>query len=119
MLIITSSSSYTTGGVQIESSVIAPTLMRGQHDIENEMVFLSNPGFVFHDSRGFEAGGVDEFDAVKAFIAERSQKRKLSDQLHATMTYGGFAATLISPVTICDTMPCLTSTRHALVSIIA
>jgi hypothetical protein len=103
MLIITSSSSYTTGGVQIESSVIAPTLMvghldlpenseqeltedcsqRGEHDIENEMVFRSNPGFVFHDSRGFEAGGVDELDAVKAFIAERSQKRKLSDQLHA------------------------------------
>jgi len=110
---------YDAKGEKIESSVIAPTLMRGQHDIENEMVFLSNPGFVFHDSRGFEAGGVDEFDAVKAFIAERSQKRKLSDQLHATMTYGGFAATLISPVTICDTMPCLTSTRHALVSIIA
>jgi len=74
---------YDAKGEKIESSVIAPTLLRGQHDIENEMVFRSNTGFVFHDSRGFEAGGVDELDAVKAFIAERSQKRKLLDQLHA------------------------------------
>ncbi|KAG2113747.1 uncharacterized protein F5147DRAFT_570991 [Suillus discolor] len=33
------------------------TMLRGLHDIENETVFRSNPGFVFHDSRGFEAGG--------------------------------------------------------------
>ncbi|KAG1760966.1 GTP-binding protein [Suillus occidentalis] len=55
---------------------------RGLHDIENEMVFQSNPGFVFHDSRGFEAGGESEFDKVKAFIAGRSKEAKLKDQLH-------------------------------------
>ncbi|KAG2751841.1 GTP-binding protein [Suillus brevipes Sb2] len=59
------------------------TLLRGEHDIENEMVFRSNPGFVFHDSRGFEAGGESEFEKVKAFIAGRSKEVKLKDQLHA------------------------------------
>ncbi|KAG1718047.1 hypothetical protein EDB19DRAFT_1651491, partial [Suillus lakei] len=48
---------------------------RGQHDIENEMVFRNNPGFVFHDSRGFEAGRESEFDTVKAFITRCSKKR--------------------------------------------
>jgi hypothetical protein len=55
---------------------------RGEHDIENEMVFRNNPGFVFHDSRGFEAGGKPEFEKVKAFIASRSKRRSLSDRIH-------------------------------------
>jgi hypothetical protein len=56
---------------------------RGEHDIENEMVFRNNPGFIFHDSRGFEAGGESEFDKVKAFITSRSKEVKLKNQLHA------------------------------------
>ncbi|KAG1800863.1 GTP-binding protein [Suillus plorans] len=56
---------------------------RGLHNIENEMVFKSNPGFIFHDSRGFEAGGESEFNKVKVFIADRSKEIKLKDQLHA------------------------------------
>jgi hypothetical protein len=55
---------------------------RGIHNIENELVFRSNPGFVFHDSRGFEAGGIAELNAVKMFIAERSKTTTLRDQLH-------------------------------------
>ncbi|KAG2336930.1 hypothetical protein BDR05DRAFT_1063488 [Suillus weaverae] len=56
---------------------------RGLHDIENEMVFRSDPGFVFHDSRGFEAGGDSEFDKVKAFIANRSKGTDLKNRIHA------------------------------------
>ncbi|KAG2081770.1 GTP-binding protein [Suillus cothurnatus] len=56
---------------------------RGLHDIENEMVFRSNPGFVFHDSRGFEAGGDSEFDKVKTFIADRSKETDLKNRIHA------------------------------------
>ncbi|KAG1777946.1 GTP-binding protein [Suillus placidus] len=56
---------------------------RGEHDIKNEMVFRNNPGFIFHDSCGFESGGESEFDKMKAFIASRSKKCKLKDQLHA------------------------------------
>jgi hypothetical protein len=47
------------------------------------MVFKTNPGFRFHDSRGFEAGGVLELDKVNAFIAERSQQTNLERRLHA------------------------------------
>jgi hypothetical protein len=47
------------------------------------MVFKSNPGFIFHDSRGFEAGGDTELENVKAFITERSKNLRLQDQVHA------------------------------------
>jgi len=47
------------------------------------MVFESNPGFIFHDSRGFEAGGADELEKVKVFITERSKSEYLQDQVHA------------------------------------
>ncbi|KAG2114999.1 GTP-binding protein, partial [Suillus cothurnatus] len=56
--------------------------LRGLHDINNEMVFRSNPGFVFHDSRGFEAGSESEFDKVKAFIADRSKETRIQNRLH-------------------------------------
>jgi hypothetical protein len=47
------------------------------------MVFRSNPEFVFHDSRGFEAGGADEMKNMKKFISERSEAKKLPDRVHA------------------------------------
>jgi hypothetical protein len=55
---------------------------RGLHNIENELVFQSNLGFIFHDSRGFEAGGKSELNTAKEFIAGRSKMGELSDQLH-------------------------------------
>lgn len=55
---------------------------RGLHNINHEMVFESNPGFIFHDSRGFEAGSAQELKNVKAFISERSQEKELKKQLH-------------------------------------
>jgi hypothetical protein len=59
------------------------TLQRGEHDIENEMIFEENPGFVFHDSRGFEAGGAQELKLVQEFIKKRSSTTKMEDLLHA------------------------------------
>ncbi|KAG9308653.1 hypothetical protein JVU11DRAFT_11608 [Chiua virens] len=56
---------------------------RGEHNIENKMVFRSNPGFVFHDSRGFEAGSVDEFNKMKDFVTERAKTRFLKKRVHA------------------------------------
>ena len=47
------------------------------------MIFRSNRGFVFHDSRGFEAGGVSELDNVKLFIKQRAKEKKLPNQIHA------------------------------------
>jgi hypothetical protein len=52
------------------------------HSIENELVFRSNPGFIFHDSRGFEAGGTSELNTVKRFIEAKSKETRLKSQLH-------------------------------------
>ncbi|KAJ7810147.1 hypothetical protein B0H14DRAFT_2607542 [Mycena olivaceomarginata] len=54
----------------------------GEHNIENQLIFKSNPRFIFHDSRGFESGSVDETEKVKAVITERAASRELSTQLH-------------------------------------
>ena len=56
---------------------------RGYHNIEDEMVFRSNPDFVFHDSRGFEVGGVDEFEQMKNFVTERAKTTFLKKRVHA------------------------------------
>jgi GTP-binding protein EngB required for normal cell division len=74
---------YNSAGKKIDAAVLIASRERGLHDINNEMVFRSNPGFVFHDSRGFEAGGEEEFEKVQAFIANRSKETKLRNQLHA------------------------------------
>ena len=55
---------------------------RGEHDIENEMRFKSNTAFVFHDSRGFEAGRTSELDKVKDFVQKRSTNKAIRDHLH-------------------------------------
>ncbi|KAG1722915.1 GTP-binding protein [Suillus lakei] len=74
---------YNGAGKKIDAAVLRASTERGEHDIENEMVFRNNPGFIFHDSRGFEAGSELEFEKVKTFIANRSKKTKIQDQLHA------------------------------------
>ncbi|KIK34105.1 hypothetical protein CY34DRAFT_98550, partial [Suillus luteus UH-Slu-Lm8-n1] len=68
-------------GERIDPALLKATKGVRLHNIENEMVFQSNPGFIFHDSRGFEAGGESEFDQVKAFIARRSKETNLKDQV--------------------------------------
>ncbi|KAG2108970.1 uncharacterized protein F5147DRAFT_693571, partial [Suillus discolor] len=73
---------YDSAGKKMDPAVLMASRERGVHNIEHEMVFRSNLGFVFHDSRGFEAGGQFEFDKVKAFIASRSKARRLSDRIH-------------------------------------
>ncbi|KAG1810336.1 GTP-binding protein [Suillus plorans] len=73
---------YNIAGEKIDPAVLQASRERGEHDIENEMVFQSNPGFVFHDSRGFEAGGESEYNMVKAFITRRSKETKIKNQLH-------------------------------------
>ena len=55
---------------------------RGEHDIENEMRFQSNMAFIFHDSRGFEAGRTSELDKVKNFVQKCSTNKDIKDHLH-------------------------------------
>jgi hypothetical protein len=54
---------------------------RGEHNIEYQLTFAGS-NFIFHDSRGIEAGSEDELTIVKRFIQKREQLVDLKDQLH-------------------------------------
>src|SRR5260221_4250928 len=72
---------------------------RGMSMIDYEITYPNNPGFVFHDSRGIEAGAESDSGGTEAgggydpsklrveyiptFINDRAQPRRLGDQLHA------------------------------------
>ena len=58
-------------------------MQRGQHDIDDELIFKSHDGYVFHDSRGFEAGVEDELKIVQDFVLRKSREKRLRDRLHA------------------------------------
>jgi hypothetical protein len=58
-------------------------MQRGEHNIEDELVFINHGGYVFHDSRGFEAGSEDELKIVQDFVRRKSRERRLGDRLHA------------------------------------
>ncbi|KAJ7250610.1 hypothetical protein C8J57DRAFT_677312 [Mycena rebaudengoi] len=73
---------FGTGGEKIDLSVIEPS-ERDSHHIERELIFKSNPQFVFHDSPGFESGSVDELEEVKVFIENRMNTALRDHQLHA------------------------------------
>jgi len=70
-------------GKKVDRAQIEESMGRGMHDIKNEMVFRSNPGFVFHDSRGFEAGSIKEFEQMKDFVTERAKTTHLKKRIHA------------------------------------
>jgi len=65
-------------------------VQRGEHNIENELTFTNHRGYVFHDSRGFEAGDQKELKIVQDFVRRRSQDTKLAERLHAIwfVTFG-------------------------------
>ena len=54
---------------------------RGEHNIEYQLTFAGS-NFIFHDSRGIEAGSEAELKIVKEFIQKREQLVDLKDQLH-------------------------------------
>jgi hypothetical protein len=58
-------------------------VQRGEHNIEDELVFTNHNGYVFHDSRGFEASSTREVKIVQEFIRRKSAERQLEDRLHA------------------------------------
>ncbi|KAJ6455151.1 hypothetical protein C8R45DRAFT_594438 [Mycena sanguinolenta] len=70
-------------GNRLDLEVVEGSAKRGQHDIENQLIFQSNRQFIFHDSRGFESGSANEIQTVKDFITERAARGQLSKQLHA------------------------------------
>ncbi len=58
-------------------------MQRGMHSIEDELVFTTHKGYVFHDSRGFECGSQDEVKIVQDFVRRKSREKRLKDRLHA------------------------------------
>jgi len=74
---------YDGEGNKIDLTQVEGSRGRGMHDIEHELIFRSNDKFVFHDSRGFEAGSADEFQRLKEFIADRANTTFLKKRIHA------------------------------------
>ncbi|KAN0137719.1 hypothetical protein V8E53_004475 [Lactarius tabidus] len=60
-----------------------PSMYRGEHSIEDELVFANHKGYIFHDSCGFEAGSDQELKIVQRFVRQRTTQIKLKDRLHA------------------------------------
>lgn len=53
----------------------------GDHDIEDEFVFKSIPGFVFHDSQGFEYNSFEQLELIMAFMKAQGVV-ELEKQIH-------------------------------------
>ncbi|KAJ8075809.1 hypothetical protein PM082_021441 [Marasmius tenuissimus] len=70
------------GNLVDHGRLLEPSVERGQSRIDWEITFPSNPGYVFHDSRGMEAGSTEEIDKLNDFMERRSKKRSLEEQLH-------------------------------------
>jgi hypothetical protein len=51
--------------------------------VNDEFSFKSNPQFIFHDSPGFEAGGVQELQDVLSFLQKKAKAKEVKDQIHA------------------------------------
>ncbi|KAG2106936.1 uncharacterized protein F5147DRAFT_216437 [Suillus discolor] len=73
---------HNSKGKKTDAAIVKSSIKRGNHDITNEMVFKSNPGFVFHDSCGFEAGSEEEFENMKRFVSQCAHATKLEERTH-------------------------------------
>ena len=63
---------------------LTPTpYQRGIHDIHRPFVFKTNPGFIFHDSPGFETGDERQLQEVLSFMETKAKSTDVDGQLHA------------------------------------
>ncbi|KAI9456010.1 GTP-binding protein [Lactarius psammicola] len=56
---------------------------RGEHSIDDELVFSNHKGYVFHGSRGIESGSTEELEILQEFIRRKCGGGRLRDKLHA------------------------------------
>ena len=56
---------------------------RGEHCIDDELVFSNYAGYIFHDSQGIEAGDEERLEILKDFIRRKCGEDRLQDKLHA------------------------------------
>ena len=57
-------------------------VQRGEHNIDDELVFSNHPGYIFHDSRGIESGSIEELGILQEFIRRKCGETRLRDRLH-------------------------------------
>jgi len=58
-------------------------IQRGKHNVNDELIFENNEGYIFHDSRGFDYGSQDELVTVQDFVRKKAGEKRLKDRLHA------------------------------------
>ncbi|KIK55634.1 hypothetical protein GYMLUDRAFT_248453 [Collybiopsis luxurians FD-317 M1] len=63
-------------------NILQPSVERGRAHIEYEITYPSDKDYVFHDSRGMEAGSEEELRTLKTFIKDKQEKRFLNQRLH-------------------------------------
>ncbi|KAI9447334.1 hypothetical protein BJY52DRAFT_1206550 [Lactarius psammicola] len=66
-----------------EEVTLDPSIDRGEHTIDDELVFSNHRGYVFHDSRGIESGSKEELEILQEFIQRKCGERRLGSRLHA------------------------------------
>ncbi|KAH9029723.1 GTP-binding protein [Lactarius hengduanensis] len=74
---------YQGRGLEREKVALDLSMDRGEHSIDNELVFSNQEGYIFHDSRGIESGGIEELRILQQFIRRKCGERQLRDRLHA------------------------------------
>ncbi|KAF8258813.1 hypothetical protein EI94DRAFT_1753446 [Lactarius quietus] len=62
---------------------LKPSENRGEHRIDDELVFSNHRGYVFHDSMGIESGSKEEVETLKGFIRRKCEEKRLRNKLHA------------------------------------
>ena len=80
------------------------TYQRGIHDINRPFAFKSNPGFIFHDSPGFEAGDEKQLQDVLSFMKMKAKSKEVDDQLHAIWSVSLLSRSTYYPLMISSVM---------------
>ncbi|KAH9165308.1 hypothetical protein EDB89DRAFT_1858455, partial [Lactarius sanguifluus] len=70
------------GNEEVRSPTFS-SVNRGEHAIDDELVFSNNKGYIFHDSRGIESGSTEELGILQEFVRRKCGERRLQDRLHA------------------------------------
>ncbi|KAH9056825.1 hypothetical protein EDB87DRAFT_1164094 [Lactarius vividus] len=66
-----------------EEVTLNPSMNRGEHSIDDQLVFSNHRGYIFHDSRGIESGSTEELEILQEFIRRKCGETRLRDRLHA------------------------------------
>ncbi|KAH8994691.1 GTP-binding protein [Lactarius hatsudake] len=51
-----------------EKITLEPSVDRGEHTVDDELVFSNHTGYIFHDSRGIESASTYELGILRSFI---------------------------------------------------